>query len=469
MKGVTILVALAVAVTYVMAGPVKPADTKHMVCYYGSWAVYRPGNGKFDVEDIDPFLCTHIIYGFTGLGADNRIMVLDPYNDLEENWGRGAMKRFTGLKKINPNLKALIAIGGWNEGSAKYSQMAMDPVKRRTFVESIVPFLQSQDFDGLDLDWEYPANREGSAPEDKENFVLLINELRAELDPHGYLLTAAVSAGQSTIDTAYNIPAVAAGLDFINIMAYDFHGAWETYTGHHSPLGSNPSLDIGDDMKLNTNFSVHYWIDGGAPPSKLVLGMGTYGRGFLLDDVSNNGLYAPAANPIQAGPYTREPGIWGYNEVCEKMQAEPGQWTVVTDEYYQTPYAYNGRQWIGYDNVESLAIKSRYLNDLGLAGGMVWSIETDDFRNLCQSSGENFPLIRTIYRAMNGDYPPPPPTTTPDPTAPTPSPTTTQGPTPPPTDICKAPGLNPDPTQECSRTYYECVPNSDGTWQVYQF
>lgn len=58
-----------------------------MVCYYGSWAVYRPGNGKFDVEHIDPFACTHIIYGFIGLGADNQINVLDPYNDLEENWG----------------------------------------------------------------------------------------------------------------------------------------------------------------------------------------------------------------------------------------------------------------------------------------------------------------------------------------------------------------------------------------------
>jgi len=58
-----------------------------MVCYYGSWAVYRPGNGKFDVEHIDPFACTHIIYGFVGLGPDNKILVLDPYNDEEENWG----------------------------------------------------------------------------------------------------------------------------------------------------------------------------------------------------------------------------------------------------------------------------------------------------------------------------------------------------------------------------------------------
>ena len=118
-----------------------------MVCYYGSWAVYRPGAGKFDVEDIDPFVCTHIIYGFAGLGPDNTIVSLDSWNDLYDNYGKGwnyiapldwlmgvyhyitlaiyigAFERFTGLKNQNPELKALLAIGGWNEGSIKYSQV----------------------------------------------------------------------------------------------------------------------------------------------------------------------------------------------------------------------------------------------------------------------------------------------------------------------------------------------------------
>lgn len=94
-----------------------------MVCYYGSWAVYRPGNGKFDVENIDPFLCTHIIFGFTGLAEDNTIMSIDPWNDLYDGGGKGAFYRFVGLKNRNPALKALVAIGGWNEGSEKYSKV----------------------------------------------------------------------------------------------------------------------------------------------------------------------------------------------------------------------------------------------------------------------------------------------------------------------------------------------------------
>jgi hypothetical protein len=80
-----------------------------VVCYYGSWAVYRPGDGKFDVEDIDPFVCTHLIFGFAGLKEyDNSIYALDPYNELYENWGRGKIllsyEHQTWHRLIKPNI-----------------------------------------------------------------------------------------------------------------------------------------------------------------------------------------------------------------------------------------------------------------------------------------------------------------------------------------------------------------------------
>ncbi len=67
-------------------------EPKKLVCYYGSWAVYRPGDGKFDIEDIDPYVCTHLIFGFASLSVESwEIEAFDPWNDLdpEEGGGKG--------------------------------------------------------------------------------------------------------------------------------------------------------------------------------------------------------------------------------------------------------------------------------------------------------------------------------------------------------------------------------------------
>lgn len=68
------------------------------------------------------------------------------------------------------------------------------------------------------------------------NFVILMGELMAALHAEGLILTAAVSAGKTTIDAAYDVPGFSQNVDLIHIMAYDLHGAWETYTHHHTIL-----------------------------------------------------------------------------------------------------------------------------------------------------------------------------------------------------------------------------------------
>jgi chitinase len=75
-----------------------------------------------------------------------------------------------------------IAIGGWGEGSENYSIMAADPAKRKKFIDSVLIFVKKFDFDGVDMDWEYPGRR-GGIPEDKENFVTLmkVNQSQSEI------------------------------------------------------------------------------------------------------------------------------------------------------------------------------------------------------------------------------------------------------------------------------------------------
>ena len=87
-------------------------------CYFASWAVYRKSDEKFDIKNINASLCTHIFYTFVGLGSDASVRLLDPDLDIKNN----GFKRFNDLRKENPDLKTLISMGGWNEGSDNYTK-----------------------------------------------------------------------------------------------------------------------------------------------------------------------------------------------------------------------------------------------------------------------------------------------------------------------------------------------------------
>lgn len=143
---------------------------KFVVCYYGAWATYRPGNGKFDIKDIDASLCTHINYAFATLNNQSYEMEShDSYYDVDR---RGYLN-FTDLKQNNTKLQTMLALGGWtdsNDGTNKYAVMVADASKRKNFIDKAVTFLRKYNFDGLDIDWEYPT--------DKANFAVLITELR---------------------------------------------------------------------------------------------------------------------------------------------------------------------------------------------------------------------------------------------------------------------------------------------------
>lgn len=371
---------------------------KNIVCYFGTWAAYRNGAGKFSVDNIEPFLCTHLIYAFVGVNTNGTIQVLDPWLDLEDNWGLGTMRQLNNLKIINPSLKTLVAVGGWNEGSQKFSTVAQNAVLRARFVKDAAAFCIKHGFDGLDVDWEYPGQRDGDPTVDRENFVLLLADLKEEFSKHELLLTAAVAATEGSASISYNIPEISKHLDFINVMTYDMHGPWESKTGNNGPLYAGPQDTTLYQRQLNVNSSVSYWLEHGAPATKINLGMAFYGRSFTLRSASENGVGAPTSGPGQGGPYTYESGFLGYNEICEKLSVD--KWNQCWDSNQRVPFAYGGNQWVGYDNVESLSSKCDFIYQHNLAGAMIWSIETDDFHGTC---GERFTLLSTLNRRLGNN------------------------------------------------------------------
>ncbi|XP_058444493.1 mucin-2-like [Malaya genurostris] len=383
-------------------GALAAENNQRVVCYYTNWSVYRPGTAKFNPQNINPYLCTHLIYSFGGFTKDNTLKPYDKYQDIEQ----GGFAKFTGLKTYNKNLKTMLAIGGWNEGSSRFSPLVADSERRSQFVKNTIKFLRQNHFDGLDLDWEYPAFRDGSKPKDRENYAQLVQELREEFERESsktgrprLLLTMAVPAGIEYVEKGYDIPKLNKYLDWFNLLTYDYHSAYEPAVNHHSPLYSleEPS-EYNFDTELNIDYSIKFYLNAGADRDKLVLGIPTYGRSYTLYNPDATEIGSPADGPGEQGDATREKGYLAYYEICTAVKEDP-EWTVVQpNANAMGPYAFKGNQWVGYDDEAIARKKAKYVAENGLGGIMFWSIDNDDFRGTCH--GRPYPIIEAAKETL---------------------------------------------------------------------
>jgi len=298
--------------------------------------------------------------------------------------------------------------------------MAADPAKRKTFIDSVIELCLQFGFDGADLDWEYPAFFEGSSTADRENFALLVTEMGAALRAQNLIFSGAVNVGFDKVEEAYDIDAVMEGFDFVNLMSYDFHGYWDdgrwdhrNFTGHNSPLITRKEENDPNHpgYKYNQYDGVDLWLSLGGKPEKMVLGIASYGRGFMLADPQYDGAFCPAKGPLPAGKFTNQSAFWGYNEIAKYQrdavlpdflpEAEPLQWKITRDACYQGPFMSNGPYWIGYDDPESALIKSKYANAMGLRGAFVWSLDTCDFNGEYNDDGATYPILRAMWEGLD--------------------------------------------------------------------
>lgn len=390
--------------------------SKRVIGYFTQWGIY---GRNYRVKNIDTSgsaaRLTHINYAFgnvrnnrcevgvtqasdpnTGVGGDAFADYTKAFGAGEsvsggaDTWDqplRGNWNQLKQLKAKHPNVKVLISLGGWT-WSRGFSSAAQ-PANRQAFVASCIdayikgnlPVTDGAGgvgaaagvFDGIDIDWEYPVacGLSCGTPADNANYTALLAEFRRQLDAvrPGLLLTVAVGAGIDKVrvtDPAAYHPY----LDFINVMTYDFHGAWDPQTNHHSALFDSPADPSTGDQKLyNSNDAMEAFLSRGVPASKLNLGIGYYGRGWTGVASGNNGLYKSASG---AAPGTYEAGIEDWKVL--KNLAWPGY----TDNVAKATWISNGTTFWSFDTPAMVTEKMGYVKTQGLGGAFFWEFSGDD-------------------------------------------------------------------------------------------
>lgn len=175
----------------------------------------------------------------------------------------------------------------------------------------------------------------------------------------------------------YDIASINANLDWVNVMAYDYHGSWESETGELAALNDTARPN------LNTDFGVRNWLSAGLLAYKLVLGLAFYGDSWILASLSNTGIGAPASS---TGPRTQ----FTYAEIVALNQ-QTGV-TVVKDATSASMYSYNINTllWIGYDSPVSIPIKVKYAKGKHALGYFAWALHQDDSKFSMAKSGKSF-------------------------------------------------------------------------------
>lgn len=326
-------------------------------------------------RDIHFSLYTHLCHAF---------LVADEDGNVRAN--RGVPSRPLAEDAHRHGVKMVLSLGGWG-WDRQFAAIVSKPESEDRYVSSVMKLVDESDYDGIDLDWEYPDTEAEIV-----GFERLTSRFRRQLDALGktkgrpMVLTMAVSSNPGTIRWL-KTEFIVANFDWLNMMTYDYTGDWTNFAGHHSPLFAS-SREPGGGHR-STELTMKYLLnERRLPADRLAVGIPLYGRAF--------GVKEPYASTRGASkPRMREGGYAALVRLMEK-----DGWKRQWDDETKNPWllAPDGSAVVGYDDAESVAIKTKWALDQGFRGVFFWQINADRMPN-----GSN-PLQESARKAWDAGH-----------------------------------------------------------------
>ena len=387
------LVALFSSSLVALAAPDVPVVSYIRTWPIGSTEADMDLGQRWTADDIQGDLLSIINVAF-GLLDGNLIYIKDMVDLPGETDPNITIPAFTNLfaelaevKARYPHVKVNLSVGGW--GAEGFSDMALTAKNRAEFVADVEDWIRKYDLDGVDIDWEYPVRPEWgqeikSRPEDAENYILLLTDLRVALDKLGEELgkhlavTTAVPAS-GWFPGVIDVLRLQEQVDYLKLMSYDYYGGWSGTTGHAANLYNNP-----EDPEWggwSTDQAVNLYLNAGVTPSKLLMGVPFYARAWRGVGPENNGLF----QPYESSAYDH--GL-NFMDIKNHFLTDPS-YVRYWDDVAKAPYLYNGDEFITYEDEESLAYKVAYIREKGLSGIMIWEYGHDLNAELLRSLNDS--------------------------------------------------------------------------------
>ncbi|KAK7737549.1 hypothetical protein SLS63_002678 [Diaporthe eres] len=339
-----------------------------VVGYYEGWAYKRPCN-SFMPEQIPINLYSVLNYAFATIDPVT-FTVKAPTKKDED-----MMQRLIERKKFDKGLKVFIAIGGWTFNdpgptATTFSDIARSSENRAAFIKSLLGFMMHYGFDGVDLDWEYPQAPDRSGrPEDFDNFVTLLSQLKLQLGLLGYQVSITLPASYWYLQH-FDIVRLQQYVDFFNMMTYDLHGTWDIGSEHVKPeLNGHTNLtEITTALDLLWRNKIN--------PDKVVLGLAFYGRAVVPSDpgcTTPGCLFASGAPRL---PCSGEISVALNSEIDDIISKEKIKPSLDKDAAVKL-MTYGGGNWVSFDDGDTFKLKIDFAKSQCLGGVMVWAVSHD--------------------------------------------------------------------------------------------